>query len=269
MREKMKDHRDGQSLRPLRSVTLAGIQLNAVNFSETVNWIVEHATSGSGGYVVTPNVDYIVRAVRDPGFRAVIETADLRVPDGMWVIYGSRIAGHRGLSTVTGRLLPEAVGRILARNGHSIALFGGRPGIAERAASALRQRGVLVTEAFGPSMHFVVGSEEDTRAVARLRQSPARVIFVALGAPKQETWMATHTEELSDRVLIGVGAAVDVLGGRVREAPRWLTSLGMEWAFRLVQEPRRLSRRYLWDDPRFLWWMIQERMGQDRTFKDS
>jgi N-acetylglucosaminyldiphosphoundecaprenol N-acetyl-beta-D-mannosaminyltransferase len=81
--------------------------------------------------------------------------------------------------------------------------------------------------------------------------------------------MATHTEELSDRVLIGVGAAVDVLGGRVREAPRWLTSLGMEWAFRLVQEPRRLSRRYLWDDPRFLWWMIQERMGQDRTFKDS
>jgi N-acetylglucosaminyldiphosphoundecaprenol N-acetyl-beta-D-mannosaminyltransferase len=269
MRVRMEELRDREGARPLRSVTLAGIELHGLNFSQTVRWIVDRAKSGSGGYVCTPNVDYIVRAVRDPAFREVIQRADLRVPDGMWVIYGSRIAGHRGLATVTGRLLPEAVGRVLARDGQSIALFGGGPGVAESAAGALKRRGVLVSSASGPSMKFVVGSDEDRRWVDELRQSPARVIFVALGAPKQETWMAAHAEELAGRVLVGVGAALDVLGGRVREAPRWLTALGMEWAFRLVQEPRRLSRRYLWDDPRFLWWMIQERMGHRRTFSDS
>jgi N-acetylglucosaminyldiphosphoundecaprenol N-acetyl-beta-D-mannosaminyltransferase len=265
----MEEPRDREGVRPLRSVTLAGIELHALGFVQTVRWIVDRANSNAGGYVCTPNVDYIVRAVRDPAFRRVIQTADLRVPDGMWVIYGSRIAGHRGLSTVTGRLLPEAVGRALARDDQSIALFGGGPGVAEAAASALRARGVLVSAAAGPSMKFVVGSDEDARWVEELRQCQAKVIFVALGAPKQETWMAAHAEELGGRVLVGVGAALDVLGGRVREAPRWLTSLGMEWAFRLVQEPRRLSKRYLWDDPRFLLWMIQERLGQRRTFSDS
>jgi len=118
-------------------------------------------------------------------------------------------------------------------------------------------------------MKFVVGSDEDREATARLLASPARVIFVALGAPKQELWMERHAPELHDRVLVGVGAAVDVLGGRVREAPQWVTAYGLEWLFRLAQEPRRLSRRYIWDDPRFLWWMVQARRGRERTPKDS
>ena len=252
-----------------KSVTLAGIEISPIGFQGTVDWIVDRATSGAGGYVCTPNVDHIVRAVRDPAFRRAVQGADLRVPDGMWIIYGSRISGRGSLATVTGRLLPEAVGRTLASKGDSIALFGGPPEIAERAAKTLRKRGALVSEAFGPSMQFLVGSDEDREATARLLASPARVIFVALGAPKQELWMERHAAELHDRVLVGVGAAIDVLGGRVREAPRWVTSYGLEWLFRLAHEPRRLSRRYLWDDPRFLWWMVQDRRGRERTPRDS
>lgn len=245
------------------SVTLAGIQVSRLSFHDTVEWIVDRATTGKGGYVCTPNVDYVVRAMHDPGFRRAISEADLRVADGMWIIYGSRIA-RRGLrSTVTGRLLPEAVGRALAVSAGSITLFGGPPGVASLAASALRERGVIVADAFGPPMGFSVGSDEDRAATARLLASPSRVIFVALGAPRQELWMERHAAELHDRVLVGVGAAVDVLGGRVREAPRWVTSVGLEWVFRLAQEPRRLSRRYLWDDPRFLWWMVQTRFGRE------
>jgi exopolysaccharide biosynthesis WecB/TagA/CpsF family protein len=250
-------------------VTVAGLQLSSLDFDGVSAWIAERARTGEGGYVCTPNVDHVVRAVRDPAFRRAEQSATLRVPDGMWIIYGSRIAGRATLSTVTGRLLPQAVGQSLAREGLSVALFGGPPEMAERAAATLQKRGVLVSEAFGPSMRFVIGSDEDNAAVARLKASPARVVFVALGAPKQEFWMERHSAELSDRVLVGVGAALDILGGRVREAPGWVTSLGLEWAFRLVQEPRRLSRRYLWDDPRFLWWMVQARRGQDRTPKDS
>lgn len=260
---------DAKPSRTRKPVTLAGLQLSPLGFQGTVDWIVERAMSGSGGYVCTPNVDHVVRSVRDPVFRHAVQGADLRVPDGMWIIYGSRIAGRGSLSTVTGRLLPEAVGRKLAEKGQSIALFGGPPDIAERAATTLRKRGGLVADAFGPEMGFVVGSEEDRKATARLLASPARVIFVALGAPKQEIWMQLHADEFHDRVLVGVGAAVDVLGGRMREAPRWVTSLGLEWMFRLAQEPRRLSRRYLWDDPRFLWWMLQARRARGRTPKDS
>jgi exopolysaccharide biosynthesis WecB/TagA/CpsF family protein len=251
------------------TVTIAGVRLNRIDFPGAVDWIVARSTDGTGGYVCTPNVDHVVRAVRDSAFRRAVQGADLRVPDGMWIIYGSRIAGRGELSTVTGRLLPEAVGKELAARGQSIALFGGPPDMAERAAATLRRRGAIVSEAFGPSMRFVIGSEEDRDSVARLAASPARVIFVALGAPKQELWMQAHQEELAGRVLVGVGAALDILGGRVREAPHWVTAAGLEWAFRLAQEPRRLSRRYLWDDPRFLWWMVQARRGQERTPKDS
>lgn len=250
------------------SVTVAGVQLSKLDFPSAVDWIVEQSTNGSGGYVCTPNVDHVVRSVRDAAFRRAVHEADLRVPDGMWIIYGSRIAGRGGLSTVTGRLLPEAVGKALTARGESIALFGGPPEMAERAARTLASRGVNVSEAFGPSMHFAIGSKEDLECTARLEKSPARAIFVGLGAPKQELWMQRHRADLNGRVLVGVGAAFDILGGRVREAPRWVTSLGLEWLFRLVQEPRRLSRRYLWDDPRFLWWMVQARRGQERTPKD-
>ena len=254
---------------PDAPVTVAGLQLSTLDFDGVVKWIAERAKNGEGGYVSTPNVDHVVRAVRDPAFRHAVQGAAIRVPDGMWIVYGSKIAGRGKLSTVTGRLLPQAVGHALAADGLSIALFGGPPEMAERSAVTLAKRGILVSESFGPSMRFVVGSDEDQAAVERLKASPARVIFVALGAPKQEFWMERHAADLDDRVLVGVGAALDVLGGRVKEAPRWVTSLGMEWAFRLIQEPRRLSRRYLWDDPRFLWWMVQTRRGQERTPKDS
>jgi N-acetylglucosaminyldiphosphoundecaprenol N-acetyl-beta-D-mannosaminyltransferase len=245
-----------------KSVALAGVEISGLRFRAAVDWIADHARRGEGGYVCTPNVDFLVRANRDPKFCRAVEGASLRVPDGMWIVYGSWIAGRGLRHSVTGRLLPEAVGKALAAEGLSIALFGAAPGVAEDAARTLRDRGVDVSEAFGPSMGFVVGSDEDRAATARLAASPARVIFVALGNPKQELWMHRHAPDLSDRVLVGVGAAVDVLAGRIREAPRWVTAIGMEWAFRLMQEPRRLYRRYLWDDPRFLWWMVQARFGK-------
>jgi N-acetylglucosaminyldiphosphoundecaprenol N-acetyl-beta-D-mannosaminyltransferase len=119
---------------------------------------------------------------------------------------------------------------------------------------------VIVDPAFGPGMRFRVGSAEDRAAVAELKRSKARIIFVALGAPIQELWMAAHQQELPGRVLIGVGQAFDVLAGRRRAAPLWATHLGLEWAFRLIQEPRRLGRRYLIDDPRFFWWMLRQRL---------
>jgi N-acetylglucosaminyldiphosphoundecaprenol N-acetyl-beta-D-mannosaminyltransferase len=212
--------------------------------------------------VSTPNADAVVRSRRDPSFLAATNAGDLRVPDGMWIVYASRIAGSPLRGTVTGRLLVAAVAKEATPTGTRIALFGARPGVAELARQRLLRQlpDAPIVDAFGPSMGYEVGGAEDTAAVERLRRSGARVIFVALGAPKQEVWMERHRADLPGSVLVGVGAAFDVLAGLFRAAPTWMTSIGLEWLVRLVQEPRRLSRRYLLEDPWIVWWAARTRL---------
>jgi N-acetylglucosaminyldiphosphoundecaprenol N-acetyl-beta-D-mannosaminyltransferase len=245
-----------------REVGLDTLTLHDIGFEETVERIVAWAEEGSGGYVTTPNVDHVVRARRDPAYRELVMGARLRVPDGMGIVYGSRLAGIPLRSTVTGRLLPRAVARRAGRDGPSIALMGGQPGAGERAAQALRQAGGNVAVATSPPMGFAIGSPEDRTSVDAIAASGARIVFVGLGSPKQERWMAAHGAKVPGAVMVGIGQGIDVLGGRVKAAPAWMTRIGVEWAFRLTQDPRRLARRYLWDDPRFFWWMLRARLSR-------
>lgn len=242
-----------------REVRIDTITVHDIGFEETVARIVGWARDGSGGYVTTPNVDHVVRARRDAAFRDLVAKARLRVPDGMGIVYGARLARTPLRGSVTGRLLPEAVARRAGAQGPAIALIGGHPGAAERAAQRLRLTGGQVAVATSPPMGFAIGSAEDREAVAAMASAGARIVFVGLGSPKQERWMAAHAEDLPEAVLVGVGQAIDVVGGHVQAAPAWMTRVGLEWAFRLLQDPRRLARRYLWDDPRFFWWMFQAR----------
>jgi len=238
---------------------IAGIPVHDVTFDEAADLITGWGREGSGGYVYTPNVDDVVKAAKMPAFHRAVLGARLRVPDGMGIIYGARIAGTYLRGTVTGRKLPMAVGLRLASEGLGIALFGGAPRTAELAAASLARHGVRVADAFGPPMGFQVGSRDDAAATERLRASGANVVFVGLGAPKQALWMERRVQDLDRTVLVGVGAAIDVLAGRIAPAPDWMTRVGLEWAFRLAMEPKRLAKRYLVDDPRFFWWMLRER----------
>lgn len=240
--------------------TIAAIPFDDVGFDATVDTIVAWALEGSGGYVCTPNVDHVVKAARDPAFRAAVLGARLRVPDGMGVVYGSRIRGTPLRATVTGRLLPDAVAARLSETDTAIALVGGPAGAADRAAAALRARGRIVAFAASPPMGFEIGAEADSRLVEAIQRTAARVVFVGFGAPKQERWMAHHAAALSDRVLVGVGQAIEVLAGDTPVAPRWMTRVGLEWAYRLARSPRRFARRYLLDDPRFFGWMLRDRL---------
>lgn len=237
-----------------------GIPVDELGPRKAVGWIVDRVRGREGGYVCTPNVDYIVQARRDPGFRTALLDATLRLPDGKGILVGSLIAGAGLRTGVTGRRLPVAVASALGPEGGTVALFGAGPGVAERAGEAIQRSGGQVVDAFGPGRPFLIGSAEDLAAVERLRRAGADVIFCALGAPIQELWMAAHHRELAPAVLVGVGAAFDVLSGRSPEPPAWATDLGLEWLFRLAREPRRLGRRYLRDDPRFFWWMLKARL---------
>jgi N-acetylglucosaminyldiphosphoundecaprenol N-acetyl-beta-D-mannosaminyltransferase len=124
--------------------------------------------------------------------------------------------------------------------------------------------GLQIAAAISPPTPLHIASQADQQAVAALREAAPDVVFVSLGAPRQEIWMERHAAELNGAVLVGVGAALDIVAGRFREAPRWLTRVGLEWLFRLAQEPRRLARRYLLDDPRIFVWAVRARLGRTR-----
>ena len=251
-------------------VQIGSVFINNVTTGEhdeaVKSWLAE--PSAEGRYVCTPNVDYVIRAGSDPVFREAINNARLRVPDGMWIVYASRLAGRPLRGTVTGRLILPRFAEYCRDKGLSLGLMGAGPGVAAIAAERLKSDypGLAIVHAITPPMPFVVGSAEDAAIMARLRADPPALLFVALGAPKQEIWMNAHAAELAPMVLIGVGAALDVVAGKVREAPQWMTRIGLEWLFRLVQEPRRLARRYLWDDPRILGWAVATRL-RGRTRK--
>lgn len=244
-------------------VAIADLTVHPVLFGEAVEWITDRAASGSGGVVVTPNADHVVLARGDLPFRAAIMSADLRVPDGMAIVYAARLANRRLRHSVTGRLLVSAVAERAAAGGWPIALYGAGPGVASNVRSVLVRRhpGLEITHAISPPMDLDVGSVADLEAVSPLKSSCARVIFVALGAPRQEMWMDRHRAELPGMVLVGVGDAFDILAGRFREAPRWMTRIGLEWLFRLAQEPRRLAPRYLLRDPWIFVWALRARFA--------
>jgi N-acetylglucosaminyldiphosphoundecaprenol N-acetyl-beta-D-mannosaminyltransferase len=243
-------------------VPSVGVSIHNIGAVDAVARIVEWARAGSGGYVTTPNIDHLVRARRDSSFKALVAGARLRLPDGMGLIYGMRLAGRPLRGSVTGRLLPEAIARATAADPVPLALLGGRDDAPQNAAARLRELGGNVVAAVSPPMGFEIGSAADAEVTRQLVAADPRILVVGFGAPKQEQWMARHQADLPRTVMLGLGQTIDVLGGRVPAAPRWMTRVGLEWFFRLLRDPRRIGRRVFIDDPPFFWWMLRARLSR-------
>lgn len=210
---------------------------------------VDALGSRGGGMVFTPNVDHIVSAESNPQLRAAYEAADLALADGQWVVWASRLLGTPLPAKISGSDLALPLARLAAARNRSVYLLGGSPGAAEKAAARLeRETGVRVCGFDAPRIDL---SAPDDSVVARVASARPDIVFVALGCPKQEMWMHRNRDRLRPAVLLGVGATIDFLAGRLRRAPSWMSRSGLEWLFRLALEPRRLARRYLINDPRF------------------
>lgn len=210
--------------------------------------------SGHGGSVFTPNVDHIVTADGNPALRAAYAKVDLAIADGQWVVWASRFLGTPLPEKISGSdiVLP------LARRGHSIYLVGGSPGVAEPAARRLEAEGARIAGWDSPQVDPEAPQDE---LIARIAGTRPDIVLVALGCPKQEIWIQRHGARLRPAVLLGVGGSLDFFAGRIRRAPRWISRSGLEWLYRLAHEPRRLARRYLVNDPKFLSLVL-------RTFRD-
>ncbi len=239
---------------PAGRFRLGELAIDPVTLTGALGAVERLVGEGRGGFVVTPNVDHVMIAERRPAFREAYGAASLSLADGQPVVWASRLLGAPLPEKVSGSDLVVPLMALAARRGWRVALCGAAPEVAALAAARLREReGVEVVATVSPyvTADSGVADPEGDSAVAALRAARPQLVLVAFGAPKQELWMHRREEELAPAVLIGVGASLDFLAGRVRRAPRWVSRAGLEWLWRLSREPRRLWRRYLVDDPGF------------------
>jgi N-acetylglucosaminyldiphosphoundecaprenol N-acetyl-beta-D-mannosaminyltransferase len=231
-----------------------GIPLALVDYERTLDWIDAAIARGHRGYICVAATHTVVACQEDPELRSAVLGADLTVPDGQPLVWALRMLGHPLESRVYGPDLMEAACARAAATGKRFYLYGGRnPGALAQLARQLRLRypGLKIVGGHAPPFRPLTPAEED-RVAAEINRSRADVVWVGIGVPKQEKWMARMRERLDAPVLIGVGAAFDFHAGLIPQAPAWLQRHGMEWAFRLAHEPRRLWRRYLRYNPRFV-----------------
>jgi N-acetylglucosaminyldiphosphoundecaprenol N-acetyl-beta-D-mannosaminyltransferase len=241
-----------------------GVWIDAVNPPRAVEAIESWIARGTRGYVCVTNVHAVMEAGRDEDLRRILNGAALTVPDGVPLVWIGKLK-REGVRRVYG---PDLTLRLCARaaeRGWRCFFYGGRPGVAERLAETLKLRflGLPVVGAEAPPFR-PLSAEEDAEAVARINSAAPDLVFVGLGCPKQERWMATHRDRLHAAVLLGVGAAFDFHTGSVRQAPRWMMRASLEWLFRLRQEPRRLWQRYLFYNPLFVVQVTLELLGLRR-----
>lgn len=229
---------------------LGNVWADVVDLAGALDRIEALVASGAGGAVFTPNVDHVVNAERVPALAEAYARADLCLADGMPLVWASRVLGPVLPERVAGSDLAEPLLARAADRGWPVLLFGGRPGAAEKAAAALSEKGVRVVGAEGPR----VGGDGSVEAgvLERLRAAAPALVLVGLGSPKQELFIDRQRTALTPAVCFGCGAVIDFLAGELPRAPRWMARSGLEWAYRLGREPRRLWRRYLVNDPAFL-----------------
>jgi N-acetylglucosaminyldiphosphoundecaprenol N-acetyl-beta-D-mannosaminyltransferase len=214
----------------------------------------EMIAAGARGYLTAAAVNLVMSAREDEEARAAVLGATLAVPDGQPLVWALHALGHAGATRVYG---PDLMARFCARaaiNGTPIYLYGGRSAEAlETLEGRLRERfpGLQIAGGHSPPFRHLTAAEEE-RTIKEIDRSGAAVVWVGTGQPKQEKWMLNMRPRLAAPLLVGVGAAFDFHAGLVSQAPPWMQRSGLEWSYRLSREPRRLWRRYAYQNPRFI-----------------
>jgi N-acetylglucosaminyldiphosphoundecaprenol N-acetyl-beta-D-mannosaminyltransferase len=241
--------REAQSPRTRRLpvIELAGVELHAITERQTIDHIMAELDDGRGGVVVTPNLDYVRRCNRDLQFHAMVSEADLAVADGMPLIWASRLAGTPLPERVAGSNLISTLNAAAARRGKTVFFLGGNPGAADGAVAVLKSRhpDLQVLGTHFPPFGFDKNPKMWADMCEVLIRTAPDIVFVALGAPKQEVTIAKLQPLLPNAWWVGVGNSFSFLAGQVQRAPRWMQVTGLEWVHRLCQEPSKLWKRYL------------------------
>jgi N-acetylglucosaminyldiphosphoundecaprenol N-acetyl-beta-D-mannosaminyltransferase len=237
----------------LARLRIGEVPIDVVSLEGALDAVEALVRGRLGGVVFTPNVDHVVKAERHAEFAEAYQAVDLSLADGMPLVWMSRVLGSPLPERVAGSDLVLPLARRAAARGWSVYLLGGDPGHAEAAAEVLSRAGVRIAGCSAPRVELAGEAAARGRAIAEeVRAARPDLVYVALGAPKQEVWIHRHRDLLRPAVVLGVGASISFVAGAIPRAPRWMSRIGAEWLYRLWREPGRLWRRYLVEDPAFL-----------------
>lgn len=252
------------SMREVR-VNVLGVGVSPITMAEAIAAVSGWIAQGQRHYICVTTAHGIMESQKDERLRQIHNQSGLTVPDGMPLVWLCRRAGYPATERIYGPTLLLALCQAGVARGYRHFFYGGAEGVAALLAQRLQKRfpGLQVCGAYSPPFR-ALSPHEDAEITALINAARPDIVWVGLGTPKQEWWMAGQLGRLEAAGLIGVGAAFDFHTQRVRQAPLWLQSHGLEWAFRLAQEPRRLWRRYLLGNPRFLFHLFLQHSGLRR-----
>jgi N-acetylglucosaminyldiphosphoundecaprenol N-acetyl-beta-D-mannosaminyltransferase len=247
------------------SRSVLGMRVDATSYDDASRRVLRWAREGRSAYVCVATVHMVMETFDSAAFRKVVNGADLVTPDGRPLVWALRSLGVRGAPQVRGTDLTARVVERAAADGVAVGLYGGTPELLEAFVGILETRypGVRVVCRIAPPFRPLT-PEEDESVTREIVASGARILFVGIGCPKQERWMAAHKGRIP-AVMLGVGAAFDFHTGRVRQAPGWMQAAGLEWLFRLLMDPRRLWKRYARHNPRFVALFLVQLLGSLRS----
>jgi N-acetylglucosaminyldiphosphoundecaprenol N-acetyl-beta-D-mannosaminyltransferase len=225
---------------------------NVTSLDGIIEKVEDIIKSRKGGYICFSTVHMVMEAYDNPEFAEKVNNADYIVTDGMPIVWMQKLQGAKEASRIRANDLMIELCRYAEKKGFSVGFYGSKSPVLE---SILRRTeknfpNLKIVYAFSPPFRNL-SAEEDEEITKAINQAGPDILFVGLGCPKQENWMADHKDKLK-AVMLGVGASFDFFAGNIRECPAWLGKLGLEWLFRLIQEPKRLWRRYLLLNPRFI-----------------
>jgi N-acetylglucosaminyldiphosphoundecaprenol N-acetyl-beta-D-mannosaminyltransferase len=233
-------------------VNVVTLQVNVCNHTSAIRRVAELIERGRGGYVCFSTVHMTMESFDNPEYAVKVNAANLIIPDGMPIVWMQKLQGERQAARVRANDLMIMLCAYAEKNNLTVGFYGGEQtvidAILERAKRDFPK--LKIVYAFSPPFRSLT-DEEDAEITDEINEKKPDILFMGLGCPKQENWMAAHKGKLT-AVMLGVGASFDFFAGNVRESPEWLGKLGLEWLFRLTQEPRRLWKRYLILNPRFM-----------------
>jgi N-acetylglucosaminyldiphosphoundecaprenol N-acetyl-beta-D-mannosaminyltransferase len=240
--------------RPMPRTNILGVGVSAINMEDAIRLSDSLIRINGRGYVCATGVHGIMEAQADRAFRDILNRSFITTPDGMPMVWIGRFLGFERVSQVTGHDYMLELCRLSIGRGYRHFLYGGAEGVAGHLAAELVRRipGLQIAGTYTPPFR-PLNLIEEVELRALVAEAKPDVFWVGLSTPKQERFMSDYLDKLNVKLMVGVGAAFDIHTGRIKDAPRWVKNIGMQWLHRLLQEPRRLWRRYLINNPLFIW----------------
>lgn len=245
----------------MNRIRIAGVCIDNVEMTEALNIIETFIADKRTEHIMTPNIDHIVKLQHDVEFKAVYDSSALVLADGMPILWASRFLGTPLKEKISGSDIFPRICKLAAQNGYRLFLLGGRPGAVDKAKVVLKQwfQNIQIVGTYCPSLKFENDEVENSKIVSMICATKPDILFVGLGAPKQEKWIYKYKARYQSPVSVGIGVTFEFVAGIVSRAPIWMQKIGFEWLWRLIQEPRRLWKRYLIDDAVFFWLILKQR----------